>query len=802
MQSRQKSIKLLKSGQRSARLVALNTRAMPLHFLSTRTVQPFVAHSSNVNCLALGRKSAGVLVTGGEDSLINVWRLGRPAALLNLSGHASPITCVDFDHREEMVTGGSFGGSLKVFDLSAHGKVVRTYQGHHTAVVSIDHHPYGGHVVSGSTDSTVRLWDLRRKTCRSTFKGHQGALTCVRFSPDGSQVASGSDDGRIKIWDLTAGKLLQEFQHKGVQSIEYHPNDFLMCSVGKDRCIKMWDVDRMELVETSTKQSSNASCVRFDREGKGLLTTSGSTLRSWKWEPMRVIDSLASTSWGDDVKDMRTTSTRQNQVVVCSSTDSFVSAWVINMGEEEEKEEGGEKRGGERGDGKRRSGKSTSAAAAEEQRRRREVAEREKRDTHSRSSSSRRRRNTSLTPPRQQQQLQRAVQEVSPTVSPAVSPSVAARDRAASPLVQRTPPRKKERSHRENKVDREKEDQEEHEERRRRRLQREEREEREARAIKASSKLSREKEEPPRTSHRLTHSPVVSPAPSPANSPRRRSSPASSATTTTTTTTTIITESKGCDAATSMGSSFFKKNDQLNLAKLKSSMLPITLPGSKYEDEASHLATRGLVPSSSSSSSTADLAAISKLRRDGKRLRQDLSARLRELRVVQSLWSGSSRTGGSDALSHVQKSHRDDPSIALDFVTTTRMDGGAFDLSSCVTLFPLLSSLLSEHQRTEEHALRLMHSIQTLYRGFGEVICHNARKDISEEDGRRRHHNPFAKDVDIGSEERVHRATTCYVNLKNIAGQVAVLMQETTSTQVKRAAQELHRLFRKKGIGS
>ena len=195
-----------------------------------------------------------------------------------------------------------------------------------------------------------------------------------------------------------------------------------------------------------------------------------------------------------------------------------------------------------------------------------------------------------------------------------------------------------------------------------------------------------------------------------------------------------------------------------------------------------------------------------------------MSGRLRELRVVQSLWGGSSRTGGKDALSHVQSTVRTDPSIALDFVLNTKLDSGAFDLLSCVTLFPLMSNLLHIYTTTkeprDEHALGLIDAVQTLYRGFGEVICHNAKSaNVSKGGGRGgssggssrkselKRNNPFARDqIDIGSEERVHRATACYECLTTIATQVAVLMQETTSMQVQRAAKELHRLFRKKDI--
>jgi hypothetical protein len=44
--------------------------------------EEFVAHSSNVNCLKIGKKSSRVLVTGGEDHKVNMWAIGKPNAIL------------------------------------------------------------------------------------------------------------------------------------------------------------------------------------------------------------------------------------------------------------------------------------------------------------------------------------------------------------------------------------------------------------------------------------------------------------------------------------------------------------------------------------------------------------------------------------------------------------------------------------------------------------------------------------------------------------------------------------------------
>lgn len=50
--------------------------------LDYQIAEEFVAHSSNVNCLKIGKKSSRVLVTGGEDHKVNMWAIGKPNAIL------------------------------------------------------------------------------------------------------------------------------------------------------------------------------------------------------------------------------------------------------------------------------------------------------------------------------------------------------------------------------------------------------------------------------------------------------------------------------------------------------------------------------------------------------------------------------------------------------------------------------------------------------------------------------------------------------------------------------------------------
>jgi WD40 repeat protein len=61
----------------------------------------------------------------------------------------------------------------------------------------------GKHVVSGSHDRTVRIWDAVTGMELHTFHGHSYMVHSVAFSLDDACVLSGSHDNTVCIWDAS-----------------------------------------------------------------------------------------------------------------------------------------------------------------------------------------------------------------------------------------------------------------------------------------------------------------------------------------------------------------------------------------------------------------------------------------------------------------------------------------------------------------------------------------------------------------------------------------------------------------------
>ncbi|XP_036201175.1 katanin p80 WD40 repeat-containing subunit B1 isoform X3 [Myotis myotis] len=294
--------------------------------------EEIVAHASNVSSLVLGKGSGRLLATGGDDCRVNLWSINKPNCIMSLTGHTSPVESVRLNTPEELIVAGSQSGSIRVWDLEAakilkpphkHNSlsalavlfalkpaslllllVLRTLVGHKANICSLDFHPYGEFVASGSQDTNIKLWDIRRKGCVFRYRGHSQAVRCLRFSPDGKWLASAADDHTVKLWDLTAGKMMSEFPgHTGpVNVVEFHPNEYLLASGSSDRSIL------------------------FNPDGCCLYSGCQDSLRVYGWEPERCFD-VVLVNWGK-VADLAICN---NQLIGVAFAQSNVSSYVVDL---------------------------------------------------------------------------------------------------------------------------------------------------------------------------------------------------------------------------------------------------------------------------------------------------------------------------------------------------------------------------------------------------------------------------------------------------------------------------------------
>ena len=115
-----------------------------------------------------------------------------------------------------------------------------------------------GRLASGSSDRTIRLWDLTNGAEAARLEGHTGYVMALAVLPNG-RLASGSDDRTIRLWDVTTGTETSRLKGhtERVVALAVLP-DGRLASGSDDSTIRLWDVTTS--TETSPPQRSCQTC--------------------------------------------------------------------------------------------------------------------------------------------------------------------------------------------------------------------------------------------------------------------------------------------------------------------------------------------------------------------------------------------------------------------------------------------------------------------------------------------------------------------------------------------------------------
>ena len=180
-------------------------------------------------------------------------------------------------------------------------------------------------VASAGGHNTIKLWDLRKNTVK-TLKGHKDKVNSVVFSPDGKLLVSGSEDSTIKMWDVSQWQNVETREPITVRMsfpihmVVFHPDGQLIATSG--RHAKVLDISSQ--AERTTLQHDNwVWAIAFSRDGRYLATDDGveTSIKVWDIQQEQIAailkghtsdvnfvkfssddQTLATSSWGGEVK--------------------------------------------------------------------------------------------------------------------------------------------------------------------------------------------------------------------------------------------------------------------------------------------------------------------------------------------------------------------------------------------------------------------------------------------------------------------------------------------------------------------
>lgn len=241
-------------------------------------------------------------------------------------GHKDWVTGIAITNFGRHVISGSNDCTVRVWDMKT-GELKRTLEGHKNWVKAVAVTPSDKFVVSGSNDCTIRIWELESGKLIRILKGHKHWVKSVAITPDGHYIVSGSFDCTIRIWDIATGQNIRtlEGHESGVNAIAITPDCKYVVSGSNDHTIRIWDMETGGLVRTLEGHEDWVTAVAVSPDAKYIVSGSWDcTIRIWDMKTGAQIGKLI-----NGQEDWITTIaiTPDGKYIVCGSSDCTIQIW-------------------------------------------------------------------------------------------------------------------------------------------------------------------------------------------------------------------------------------------------------------------------------------------------------------------------------------------------------------------------------------------------------------------------------------------------------------------------------------------
>ncbi|CAK9184082.1 unnamed protein product [Ilex paraguariensis] len=164
-----------------------------------QSVMEYEEHEKRAWSVDFSRMEPSMLVSGSDDCKVKVWCTKQEASVINIEMRAN-ICCVKYNPGSSVhVAVGSADHHIHYYDLRNTSQPLHVFSGHRKTVSYVKFLS-NNELASASTDSTLRLWDVKENLPVRTFRGHTNEKNFVGLTVTSEFIACGSETNEVFVY--------------------------------------------------------------------------------------------------------------------------------------------------------------------------------------------------------------------------------------------------------------------------------------------------------------------------------------------------------------------------------------------------------------------------------------------------------------------------------------------------------------------------------------------------------------------------------------------------------------------------
>merc|ERR1712018_970180 len=238
-------------------------------------------HSASIPgilALDINANNTSKILTGGADKTATIFNKDDEQVVTILKGHAKKISRVVYHPNEDTAITASFDSTIRIWNVPT-SQTIQLLRVHDGPVTGLSLRATGDYILSTSTDQHWAFADIRRGQLISkvTDGENSSALTCAQVHPDGLIFGTGTSDSMIKIWDLKEQQNVHTFKqdrdghHGAITALSFSENGYYLATAADDACVRLWDLRKLRNYKIlNLEEGYEVRDLSFDNSGTYL----------------------------------------------------------------------------------------------------------------------------------------------------------------------------------------------------------------------------------------------------------------------------------------------------------------------------------------------------------------------------------------------------------------------------------------------------------------------------------------------------------------------------------------------------